>query len=199
MELKVKEVFKEELLFIRKDRTREFVIRAFELLVPDYFWSVPASSTGKYHPSFALGDGGVVRHTKSAIRIGVELLNNNTTCGDYSDDEKDIAVGALMMHDGRKSGFPKTEFTVFNHPAQMAKGILESEELKKEFVDIWDDIVIEIVRAIYTHMGEWCIDYKTNDRLPKPQSKVQKFVHMCDYLASRKCLEHNFEANVSRK
>ena len=46
-------------------------------LLPNYFFEVPASSTGKYHPEFALGDGGLIRHTKVAVRIAYELLNNN--------------------------------------------------------------------------------------------------------------------------
>lgn len=29
--------------------------------------------------------------------------------------------------------------------------------------------------------------------LEKPKTKFQKFIHQCDYLASRKCLEFNFD------
>ena len=38
-------------------------------LLPDYFFRVAASSTGKYHPAFSLGEGGLLRHTKAAVRI----------------------------------------------------------------------------------------------------------------------------------
>lgn len=37
--------------------------------VPPYFYTVPASSTGKYHPRYTLGSGGLLRHTKAAIKF----------------------------------------------------------------------------------------------------------------------------------
>ena len=42
--------------------------------------------------------------------------------------------------------------------------------------------------VIKTHMGVWTTDYNGNEVLEKPKTKYQNFVHMCDYLASRKCL-----------
>lgn len=39
----------------------------------DYFFTIPASSTGKNHPPFALGEGGLVRHTKCVVYM-VEWL-----------------------------------------------------------------------------------------------------------------------------
>lgn len=33
---------------------------------PKEFYTMPASTTGKYHPPFALGEGGLVRHTLAA-------------------------------------------------------------------------------------------------------------------------------------
>ena len=46
----------------------------------------------------------------------------------------------------------------------------------------------EIASLIESHMGQW--NYGI---LPKPQSDAQKFIHLCDYLASRKFLEVNFD------
>ena len=43
-------------------------------------------------------------------------------------------------------------------------------------------------------MGPWNTDYLTKEEiLPKPKNKYQNFVHMCDYLASRKFLDIKFE------
>ena len=48
--------------------------------------------------------------------------------------------------------------------------------------------------AINSHMGKWNTDYRTKAIvLPTPKSKVDRFVHLADYLASRKCLEFNFD------
>ena len=37
--------------------------------LPLYWREVPASSTGKYHPSYALGEGGLMRHSISVVRF----------------------------------------------------------------------------------------------------------------------------------
>lgn len=52
----------------------------------------------------------------------------------------------------------------------------------------------EIARLIRSHMGQWNKPGKWNsynDRtvLPKPEQVDEFFVHLCDYLASRKFLE----------
>ena len=62
------EVFKKEINYVKDENLRSDLKILIELL-PDYFFEVPASSTGKYHPDFALGDGGLVRHTKAAVRL----------------------------------------------------------------------------------------------------------------------------------
>ena len=80
--------------------------------MPDYFFHVAASSTGKYHPKYALGDGGLLRHTKAAVRIAHELLINPSITN-FTDDEKDLIIMALTLHDGLKSGLEKSEYTLF--------------------------------------------------------------------------------------
>ena len=50
-----------------------------------------------------------------------------------------------------------------------------------------------LINVISSHMGPWTKDYKGNEVLPKPVNKYQKFVHMCDYIASRKFLNISFE------
>ena len=47
--------------------------------------------------------------------------------------------------------------------------------------------------CIASHMGQWSTDYKTGrEILPKPKTAAQKYVHMADYLASRKFLIFDF-------
>lgn len=70
-------VFNTEYNYIRNEKYRDN-IKILVNLLPDYFFEVAASSTGKYHPSFSLGEGGLVRHTKVAVKIAHELLENNS-------------------------------------------------------------------------------------------------------------------------
>ena len=51
----------------------------------------------------------------------------------------------------------------------------------------------EIADLVATHMGQWNTDYRNGlEIMQKPSTKAQSFVHLCDYLASRKFLEFNF-------
>ena len=158
-------------------------------LLPDYFFEVAASSTGKYHPKFSLGEGGLLRHSKAAFKIGYELLNNNTIGYSFKDDEKDMMLFALLVHDGLKHGEEYSEWTVFDHPTQMSNFIKKN----KDKLTLSDEEINFICSVIETHMGEWTKDYKGSEVLKKPSNKYQRFVHMCDFLASRKFLDITFK------
>ena len=54
--MKKLEKFKNEINYVSDVERRKDLKKMIGLL-PDYFFEVPASSTGKYHPKFALGDG----------------------------------------------------------------------------------------------------------------------------------------------
>ena len=64
----------ERLNYIKNDRIKRSAEKFLDLL-PDYFFTVAASSTGKYHPAFASGEGGLVRHSKVACYILNEIVN----------------------------------------------------------------------------------------------------------------------------
>ena len=181
------DLFKNEINYIKNDRIKNSLITMINKL-PDYFFLVPASSTGKYHPDYALGEGGLLRHTKAAVRIAHELLINPSITN-FTDDEKDLIIMALTLHDGLKSGLEKSEYTLFDHPIIMAKYL----EDNKDDLELSDEEIKFVSDAISTHMGPWTTDYKGEDVLTPPTSKSQRFVHMCDYLASRKFLEVPFD------
>ena len=88
-------VFEREIGYLKNPKYKENIKILIQLL-PDYFFEIPASSTGKYHPSFALGEGGLVRHTKVVVRMGHELLENDCIGYSYTDSEKDMMLMAMM-------------------------------------------------------------------------------------------------------
>ncbi len=182
--------FSKELEYIKSEKINNACQKMIELL-PDYFFEVPASSTGKYHPEYALGEGGLLRHTKAAVRIAYELLNDPCIGDKYTQDEKDLMIMALILHDGLKSGLNHEKYTRFDHPILIADYIMDNEEelgLEVEEIEFLCD-------AVKTHMGSWTTDYNGVEVLEKPKTKYQNFVHMCDYLASRKCLLVPFDKN----
>ena len=182
------DVFRDELSLIQSDDIRKFATKAVSFL-PDYFFEVAASSTGKYHPKYALESGGLVRHTKAAVAIADSLLSLEMY-NRYTQDEKDIMITALILHDGMKHGETKSSYTVSEHPSVIADWIVGHDELKEM---LSEELLDVLTGAMKSHMGQWNTDYKSKKEiLPKPSTPIQKMVHMCDYLASRKFLEFSF-------
>lgn len=183
-------IFNNELEFIKNDRLR----RSCEVLLnelPDYFYEIPASSTGKYHPKFALGEGGLVRHTKVAVRIAYEIIKTQSIGNVFTDDEKDLILISLMLHDGLKEGFPKEKYTKFDHPILAANFVKD----KANLTELTSEEVKLISTNISSHMGEWNKSDYSDITLPLPKNKYQKMVHMCDLLASRKFINVEFDGN----
>lgn len=181
-------VFAEELGLIKDDHIRD-ATKKVVCELPDYFFTTAASSTGKYHPKYALGDGGLVRHTKAAVKICSDLLSLDFNQNKFSPEERDLIIAALILHDGMKHGLNGGQYTVADHPVVMADYIRENHSA--DFNEIQLRIITDIISS---HMGQWNTDYKTGEEImPKPTTELQYFVHMCDYLASRKYLVVEFE------
>jgi hypothetical protein len=161
---------------------------------PDYWNHVPASSTGKYHPRYALGEGGLARHTAALVRILNHILNIECFRDQFSSRQRDLLRVAGIAHDMMKSGtqeeFERSKWTRFDHPLRAA-----------EFVRCLDGLPEEeklfISDAIESHMGQWNTDKSSNVVLPKPETKGQIILHLSDYLASRKDIELAFEYDPS--
>lgn len=181
-------IFEKELNFIKNLKLRDFAKEMIERL-PDYFFEIPASSTGKYHPGYAQNKGGLVRHTQASVRIAKELFRNNTV-QNLDDIEKDIVIISLLLHDGLKNGENYQCCTAKNHPLQIVNFIKEQKDITGL---INAEILNDILGCIASHMGEWNTDNTGERILPIPRYNTEKFVHLCDYLASRKLIEINFE------
>ncbi len=180
-------IFKEELNYIKNEVIRKDAQYLISLL-PEYFFHEAASS-GKYHPQYALGEGGLLRHTKAAVRFGVEILQDPVFCEPYTQDEQDVLLLALLLHDGFKRGKVEEKYTRFDHPLIAAQVVQEARsnlKMEQALVDI-------LIQAIKTHMGPWTRDYFGKEVLEKPTNQYQLFVHLCDYLASRKCFQLAFD------
>jgi len=139
---------------------------------PDYFWHAPASSSGKYHPEWARGEGGLVRHTKAAVRVAVELLRAYP----HLEREKDFIVAALLLHDTLKHG-AKEGHTVKEHP------LLPEGYYRAHAPLVGRRAYRKIMALVRTHMGVW------GPARPRPgvftRLTAAELVHLADYIASR--------------
>lgn len=169
---------------------KEFAIVLLDSL-PEYIWHVSASSTGKYHPAYSLGEGGLMRHQIAVVRFLNFFFELEQYSSKLTSREMDLMRVAGLVHDGMKSGsqeqFSNSKYTKFEHPIMMAikvretKGYLPDSELEL------------IADAISKHMGQWNTDKKSSITLPKPSDKFSRMLHVADYLSSRKSLTMDFD------
>lgn len=174
-----------ELSYIKDEKVRD----SLEIMInkiPDYFFTIAASSTGKYHPKYATGDGGLLRHTKAAVRMAEELFGIYK----FPDYTKDLIIMALVLHDSLKKGMVEEKYVRFDHPllaADFVRNNAAELKISKEDVEFVAD-------AISSHMGRFNTSDYSDVILPLPKTPEQKFVHMCDYLASRKVIKIDFDS-----
>lgn len=175
------ELFSKEIELISNEKFKKFLIAIIDG-ADDYFFSVAASTTGKYHPEHSLGVGGLLRHTKQVFDFASLICELKQF--KYSTDEKELIKIAAIAHDIKKLGDGKSGYTVTTHPQLASKYMSELNETHKL---LSSDELKFLCDAIETHMGQW------GDRLPDSES--EKILHIADYLASRKEIEYTFSSD----
>ena len=178
--------------------TRNFVMDAFQRYCPDHFWSIPASTSGKYHPAIALGEGGLIRHVKLAVWWGQELCRTNP-----NSISKDQTIAALLLHDLWKKGSTTLKQDVFgtwlvsSAPSDITAthGGLLADKLFIE-TGMWPAEIgaANIAYAIGGHMGRWTdpqYEHYTvwNNQHSSERAFLISTVHLADYCASRRLPE----------
>ena len=148
-------------------------------------------------PAYTLGEDGLIKHTKAAVKIAKDLLSLEQN----SHLPKDEIIAALILHelilhDG-------SNYMVAEHPLYAVDFIEQKFEDFEFEVDCGDlDELREQVTNIQRLncsliLNEWSnseaskmmrVNIMTLIRSHKPQEEDEKFVRICDYLASRKYL-----------
>ena len=199
---KVEDIFQLELRKIRDKNIKNFVIKCFNELCPDYFWTVPCSTSGKYHPQISLGVGGLVRHTKLAVWWGLELLKALGTSPELKDVStvqlQDEVIATLLLHDLIKNGKglgpngrPLESGVTGTHGVTLADQIFNNHDIPGLDSDPFD----RIYKGIAGHMGIWTTDsrYKPNNMVRPMIQAFANLIHLADYCASRKVDDIYFE------
>lgn len=166
--------------------------------LPDYFWRVQGSTSGKYHPKSDAVEGGLVIHTRNVVKIATELF----TIYNFTQYERDIIIASLILHDGYKCGTQEEYlenggFSVHAHPLIIKHFIMHPEEHGSEGnlynAPEYNSLKMEISNCVSKHMGKWTTSSRSCDVLPLPISTMECFVHQCDYIASRACINIDLE------
>jgi len=190
--MKAEEVFVEEIASIQNDDIMSFVLDCFDDLCPEYFWTCPASLSGKYHPAVSIGKGGLVRHTKLAVWWGEGLIRAVNTFDALKGIPeallKDEVTAALLMHDMHKNGptdvsYKRCGNTTGTHGVYLAEAI----RVANMGSYLSEPTRHRILMGIAGHMGQWTTDvaYRPSNLKGEEQAFAQ-LVHLADYCASRK-------------
>lgn len=188
-EINVLEELKSEFSYLENDLHKEIFLRAVQF-IPEYFWVIPASSSGKYHPKSSLGLAGLLRHVKSAFRVAQELFGHPLYGAMFTPEERDEIRIAILLHDACKRGIENkpTEHTLYEHPMLVRDALhpwKDGLDIPVGMEESWN----RIAEMVESHMGCFNKDKEGKEILPVPSTKTSLFVHMCDYLSSRKGIE----------
>ena len=174
-----------EIETIKDEYVKSFALYLLET-IPDYFFVVPASSSGKYHPVTDLGEGGLVRHSIAVKKMLEHLMVVQGKFLDNMPKYKDYLIVCALFHDSFKSGtqddYYENKHTKFLHPVYAANHVMLTAI---KFGLDYDDAKF-MADAIISHMGQWNTSKNEKGVLPTPQSPQQQLLHLADYLASRK-------------
>lgn len=153
------------LRLIDDDRLREQTAR-LTADAPDYYWSVPASSSGFHHPA-CRGLHGLWVHTLMLSTVIDRLADSYVEQGRLTREEIDYAHAAAVLHDQRKNGPPENphDKSVTDHDELMAAVVHDS------------DLPDAVADAVNSHMGPWYSG-------PEPKTDLDDLVHTADMVAS---------------
>ncbi|MBA7594874.1 hypothetical protein ES703_01830 [subsurface metagenome] len=157
----------EELAQIQDPSIRLFVTKALER-VPSYFWHVPASASGRFHPLDTLGEGGLVLHTRRAVYLATEIAKVFKIDG----AKLDVLRAAAILHDSFKNGLVDEDRTEADHPL-IVRHQLKDLASETPYFD-------EIMNAIECHQGLW-----GPQPLRMPKKPLEWSLHIADFIASR--------------
>lgn len=168
---------------IKDEKIRITVGKLLKFVVPEEFFSAPASSTGKYHPKWSNTERGLVKHTLSMLVPGMRQAEG-FFYNSFTPITADQARAAIVLHDTFKGGKPWARYTVKNHGELAAKAWLQVAEVE----EVDRESIVEVYEAIYWHNGKFTPNYDGRTLTPLAQ-----FVHTIDMGASSMDLEEIFQ------
>jgi hypothetical protein len=159
-----------EVTLIEDPELREQTISALGRGVPDYFWEVPATGSGKYHNIYSRRKYGLWVHVKMVFTVYERIVRSEIEQGNITKQEADMGRAAILLHDMLKYGhaYESGDSTVPNHDKLAGHWLAHNSELPQPVID-----------AVKAHNGPWYDG-------PEPSSKLDQLVHHCDMVASTK-------------
>jgi hypothetical protein len=173
--MELKKIYEPEIAMIKNSVIQELVRRVLDriALSNPYFFKAAASSSGKYHPPCCNVRGGLARHVKRAVMLGVHF----SRAWGFTSRQKDVVVAALILHDIWKNDMR-------NHAIRAGQEVIDAISADQGcFCQGAMGDLYKIMSCIRHHMGLW-----TQERIKKPMADYtpeELAVYFADYLSSR--------------
>lgn len=174
----------DEINLISDEAIKSFVRSA--LMKADFFWDIPSSFSGKYHPNDERGPGGNVLHTKRVVRIASVMSESYS----LSIEERDVVIAAAILHDickGHKPGDSNEPCYDPMHPYAVGKFIEKCRAEDRKHADassstlyLSEEVVQSILRLVRCHLGPWSPVPETY-----PITYLDFILHLADNVASK--------------
>lgn len=160
--------------------------------IPDYIFTIPSSTSFKYHNKTQCQPHGQIFHILMFAEIMNYVLELEYVKERTNERQRDCLRCTPIFHDAIKCGLNGSQYTVHEHP------MLAGEWVRNTSVehDVDANTKAYIARLCESHSGEWTSTKRSKTVLPKPENDEQFFVHMCDYLASRSNLDMTYSNEV---
>lgn len=176
-----KVVFKE---LLDKFETEEMKLYCEDMIehIPDYIFTMPSSTSGKFHNATQCKPHGQIYHI---IMFGA-IMNYRLAlkCNKAKFDNpihRDAMRCVPIFHDAVKCGWNGSVYTVHEHPMLAGTWVRETQVEH----DIDNEIKEMIARMCERHSGEWTSTKRSKIILPEPETEMEILVHECDILSSR--------------
>ncbi len=160
--------------------------------IPDYIFTMPSSTTGKYHNKTQCETYGQVYHAYMFSEILNYRLNLKGNKEKYNNPIlRDCMRCVPVFHDAIKCGLNGSQYTVHEHPMLAHDWVLKTV-VEHDIDSKLKKLIAELCAA---HSGEWTSSKRSSVILPEPKNDMELFIHECDILSSR----NNIDMIVSDK
>jgi hypothetical protein len=149
---------------------RSFTMDAFLTGCPEYFWELPTSSTGKYHPKDESGEHGNLIHTKRVFSTYEDSSRSLVQAGVIDENDQEAGMAAALLHDMLKYGYPEQEgeHTIKYH-----------DVLGAAYIRQYTNLPEKVARLVNIHNGAWHVG-------PTPETQHEWLFHQCDMISARR-------------
>ena len=163
--------------------------------IPDYIFTMPSSTSGKYHNATQCEKFGQIYHEYMFASILNHRLKLKGNREKYSTPEiRDCMRCVPVFHDAIKCGWDGSIYTVHNHPMLAAEWV-RNTKVEHDIPNEYKEILASMCES---HSGEWTTNKRSSVILPEPRNDMELFIHECDISKFKIRFGYDYSARIKR-